>query len=451
MTVDDSAEPRGLGEASRRDRTKTPIVSLLVIVSCYLIAMTDPDARRRWHSIDKGEIDRLTSKLEQGRAARQIGFLALGAWGSAMLLTRRSDRPIRVSGRVLLPLAVYASWAVISVIWSDDRALTAKRLIVFGCGMAGVVAFARHFKPRDLARLALIGSGLTLGIGIATELMHLGDEAGIWGYRFAGTLHPNHAGINAVIALLAGLYFFDRTSKPVWLVLALVASVVLLLTKSRTALGAGLVATGVFLALRWPIRRTAAVALGLVMANLVLLMLYFAGLLPAVWGALLMGRKDSDVTTLTGRSDIWAAAFDYFSRDPVRYLTGYGYQSFWSPRVAEYVSNRVQFHISEGHNAYLDSLFTLGIVGLMCYAAMLLGSIGLWVSRARSNRNAAYAFLAAMLVFALVHGVAESTTVDPNFPTFITFTAITMAALHAPRSAPHIPQNGQTFRGSHRP
>jgi hypothetical protein len=37
-----------------------------------------------------------------------------------------------------------------------------------------------------------------------------------------------------------------------------------------------------------------------------------------------------------------------------------------------------------------------------------------------------------MLMFALIHGLSESSTIDPNFATFITFTAMTMCAFYRP-------------------
>lgn len=416
----------------REARSTRPWLVVLLIAMCYIIATTDPGARTRWYSLDKGEVHRLADRLEQGRAQRQIGFLALGAVGTTLLIVRRADRKLRPTVIVMLAIAIYAAWASMSIYWSVERSLTFKRLIVFGCMASAIVAFARFYRPRDLALLAMVGSGIIMVMGLAFELFHLGSALGQWGYRFAGTMHPNHAGINAVILALASFYFWESEKKKRWLVVLGVAVVVLLLTKSRTSLAAGTVAMGLMCLLRWPIKRTLMVGLSLVAGNVLLFALFVAGLLPPIWSALLMGREDSDITTLTGRSDIWAAAISFVGSDTARWLTGAGYQSFWSASAASYVSARVQFHISEGHSAYLDSLLTLGVIGLACYVVALLASLVTWSIAARQRRNPSFAFLAGMLVFALIHGISESSTIDPNFATFITFTAMTMCAFYRP-------------------
>ena len=206
----------------------------------------------------------------------------------------------------------------------------------------------------------------------------------------------------------------------------------LFLTKSRTALLAGIFGLGLFFALRWPMRRTLTVGFLLVFGNLVIYTLFLTDIMPPVWTALLMGRDDSDITTMTGRSDIWAAAIEWFGYDKTRMLTGYGYQSFWTSSVAEFVSLRVMFHISEGHNAYLDTLFALGVVGVICYVVMLFTSLVLWTRAAYQRRNASFAVMAALLMFAVVHGIAESTFVDPNLASFFTFCARMMCEIYTP-------------------
>ena len=155
------------------------------------------------------------------------------------------------------------------------------------------------------------------------------------------------------------------------------------------------------------------------------------------WAESGAGSPRAATQTIVRRSDIWAAAFEWFGNDTARLLTGYGYQSFWTSHAAEFVSMRVRFHISEGHSAYLDTLFTLGVIGLACYVVTLLTSLLLWTRAAYQRSNASFAVLAALLVFALIHGVAESTFVDPNLATFFTFCAMMMCAIYNPLRRSH--------------
>lgn len=413
-------------------RAHRPILSILILAICFLIAGYNPNIRHTWNSVETIEISRMTTRLEQGTVFRQVGFLAVGLWGALTLLLRRSSRSIRPTTPVLFCAAVYVLWAFLSIAWSPDRSLTAKRLIIFACTASAIYAFARNFKPRDLVMLAFISSSALLAAGIFVEVLYPIESPSHFAYRFSGMLHPNHTGIYSWMVILTSLYFFDRTRIRLFIVWACVAALVLLLTKSRTALLAGIFGLGMYFTLRWPIRRTLWVGFGLIFTNLAMVALSLAGLMPPVWSALLLGRSDSDVTTLTGRSDIWAAAFEWFGYDSTRLLTGFGYQSFWTSHVAEFVSMRVMFHISEGHNAYLDTLFTLGVVGLVCYATMLFVSLLNWTRAAHQRHNASFAVMAAFLTFALVHGLAESTFVDPNLATFFTFCAMMMCAIYNP-------------------
>ncbi|HQY87679.1 MAG TPA: hypothetical protein PK402_03410, partial [Tepidisphaeraceae bacterium] len=121
-----------LYEPKPRWRTNWPIVSILIVALCYLVAGYDPVVRQSWHSIASTEMTRMTNTLEQGTKLRQIGYLALGCWGIATLVLRRSTRVLRPTWPVLYCMAIYAVWAMLSIAWSPDKSLTAKRLVVFG-------------------------------------------------------------------------------------------------------------------------------------------------------------------------------------------------------------------------------------------------------------------------------------------------------------------------------
>lgn len=405
-----------------------PWVVAIVVSIFYMIGTTDLEARARWNSFGEDLVDDLTERVESGQAGRQIGFLALGAVGG-VLCVMPTQRRFRPDLRLLYPVVVFVAWATISVIWSTDRSMTLKRLIVFGCVTTLIAGFWRHLRAKDLALLALVGSGMITAIGIIFEAV-AGEVVGTHGvYRFCGTMHPNHQGINAVLLLLSSLAFFDRTRLRRFLLLAAFAFVILVLTKSRTALIAGLFASTLFGVLRLPGRWTLGLGVAGACVVGVVLLLSMMGLTGGFLDVLEMGRTDSDAATLTGRTDIWKYAFALMDNDPVRWMTGFAYQSFWTPANTRYISEGVYFHISEGHSAYFDTLLETGFVGLALYIVMLYGSLAKWTYLSFRNNNGALAFLAAVLAFAGVHGLTESSTVAPNFPTFFSFSAIAAAAM----------------------
>ena len=109
------------------------------------------------------------------------------------------------------------------------------------CVLAAL-GFARQFRPRNIAFMALAISTAYLAVGLGTELALGTFRPWQTGYRFAGTVHPNTQGGNLTV-LCAASFCLARCSMPTkpWLwVLFAVGLVFLLLTKSRTSCaGAG--------------------------------------------------------------------------------------------------------------------------------------------------------------------------------------------------------------------
>ncbi len=422
-------------EAESRPRTFSwaAVLSCVFIVAMFMMATNDPSATSRWEAVSKEQVGKLSIALESGRSIRQIAFISMGLWGAAAIFL--SPRKFRISGVYLFPLLILIGWAFLSILWSNDRAFTGKRLILLGCVATATTGFVKSFKVRDLALLALLGASIQLIGSIIFDTLYATGEYGRSGYRFSGLQHPNHSGITAMLLIFACLYYFERTRQLRFLALLAVASVIMFLTKSRTSLIAGLFGIGMFAALRWE-RRTIVI---LVLSALAVLGLFFvmvsSGAVPDDWSNVIhMGREDSQAAALTGRPQIWAAAREWLGSDQTRLLLGVGYDSFWTPEAAEFVSNRIWFRISEGHCAYFDTLLELGVVGVVSYVFLLLASLARYVRLAVTRRSTAYAFAVMILGFAIVHGMTESTTVDPNFPTFFSFTAMTFLALRAPKS-----------------
>jgi hypothetical protein len=412
-----------------------PVVSCLFVTAMFMLATNDPEAVSKWQEVTREKSTQLSLVLESGRPMRQVAFILLGLWGLSSLL--RPSRRLRATSVILFPVLVFVAWSFVSLLWSTDRAFTVKRLVVFACVVSGVMGFVRRLRPRDLVLLALVGCTVQIAFDVVADMLWATGNYGKSGYRLSGLQHPNHVGIACVFAILASLVFYDRTRLRRFLMLAAAVFVVLFLTKSRSSLIAGIGAIGVYSLLRWPLRNVLAAAFALGIAITGFAVLDQTGIIPEDWSNVIhMGRDDASSSALTGRPLVWSAAMELFGFDPIRYLTGYGYDSFWTPERAIFVSNRLWYHISEGHNSYFDLLLALGVVGSACYSFALLGSLIRWSQLASRHNSANYAFCAAILMFAVVHGLTESTMVAPNFPTFFSFSAIAYLAFRAPRPFP---------------
>lgn len=429
----DADRPSRLGELLAR----WPILTCIFLSAMFMLTSNDLTATTNWQEVSREHVRQMSINLESGRESRQIGFLALGVWG-AIALALPASRRFRFSPILLFPILVFLGWSYLSVLWSVDRSFTIKRLIVFSCVVLAAFGFVKRYRLRDLALLALIGGVIQTVGNVVFDLINSPEKTGMAGYRLSGLQHPNHAGISAAFLAMAAIYFFDRTRLRRFLVILFVAVLVLLLTKSRSSLFACIAGLTTFTLLRWRLRTVAICAAGVGLAAAMLLMAASTGLLPDHWTNIIhMGREDAQATALTGRPMIWAAAIEVFGSDYARFLTGMGFDSFWTPLHAEYVSGRVLFRISEGHNGFFDLSLELGILGSGCFAFLLfgcLGRIGLLSWRERATQRAGiFAFAASVLAFTAVHCLTESTMVDPNFCAFILGTTILSLALHAPK------------------
>ncbi|RXZ48280.1 O-antigen ligase family protein [Agromyces binzhouensis] len=184
-----------------------------------------------------------------------------------------------------------------------------------------------------------------------------------------------------------------------WLV---VSGTVLLLTRSATVALVGALVLAAFGFAMWarrvgPERRrtvyvTAAAALA---ASVALAWLLWSALLD------LFGKSDD----LTGRLDIWESVIGLAAERPV---VGWGYIGYWQPWVEPFdglaVRNGVEY--LQAHNAWLDVWMQLGVVGLLAFAAMVVGALWrswfLAVDQPRDDRGHPVAFSAIALVPLLV-------------------------------------------------
>ncbi|HEY0009399.1 MAG TPA: O-antigen ligase family protein [Tepidisphaeraceae bacterium] len=421
-----------------RPRSTWPIKTGILLLILFGMAMWSLDASQKFAAAEAGGVggaEDLTDRISTGMFQRQLAFLIMGVYGlwSIMLPTPRTTR---VHWVLVYPLIVFVLWVTASAFWSVDRSMTLKRLLVLSCMLLAIVSVVRRFDLRQLAQIAFVISGLTALIGIPNEAYVLGSGAVSWGkWRFSGTLHPNHAGLNAIVLMLSSLYLLRMSKNKLFLLTFFVGFGILLVTKSRTALMSGVTAIVAFLLLA---TSTSRVGVALLLAGwgvAAVLWLSSMQITPDINAIASMGREDlkkADVKKLTGRTDIWKFALMQGNRDPNRMMIGYGYETFWNPINVRGVSEYVKFKISEGHNVYLDWYLDTGLVGVGLYVLILMTAIGRWAKAARVLSSPTAALAAAVLIGALVHGLTESTLADPGVPTFFSYAVICAAAFVRP-------------------
>ena len=116
-----------------------------------------------------------------------------------------------------------------------------------------------------------------------------------------------------------------------------------------------------------------------------------------LWAKLAVTSVGTDLSTFTGRAQIWAAALAAWQDSPV---FGYGLEA-WGP--AHRVALGMPFAFS-AHNQFLQSMSTAGTLGLISLL-VYLATLGLWCFRAAKVTRGASA---ALFVFVLLRCITEA-------------------------------------------
>ena len=378
----------------------------------------------------------LISATTEGTPVRRVAFLSLGLFAVVSLARRRAwATPFIVNGALGWLLIVFVSWTFLSLIWAEDPAQTSIRLVAFGIFCLGATAIARRFSLREIILWTCFSTALFLVIGVAAELFSGRFRPLASGYRFSGTLHPNIQGINCALLALSALAAAttERRGKKLYWSCAILGFCFLILTASRTAFAATLVAIVVYLASVCSKRAKIAMGYALSVALCLVMLVLVSGLFPGLKGAV---RCSEGATRMTPPSMGGPRSGDEVGRFVGRHpILGYGYGSFWTPTRMSVISDDMNFGVPNSHLAYLDYLLTIGAVGLVTYVLLLIAGISRAFRFHRHSRNSAFAFCAAFLVFCALDGMLESATMQTSLPMFLIIVVLAQLAFVRPALA----------------
>jgi O-antigen ligase len=474
-----SLSPRGRPQASaRRFWLAVAVVGGVWLFVGHHPAVSSYESYAPWSEID--EVQASGGNVVKGMVLGLIGLLGLyfltsnghglqhrieafrvqGAGGYGF-----GDTDSTRSGAVKLLsmlLGFYLLWAVVSLTWSIDPAMTARRLAVMVFCVLGMLGIGRQLSPRQWAALVLVITTTYLALGILAELAYGTFRPWAAGYRFAGTVHPNTQG--AQLAFLCLSAFVLARSMPRGphlaglVILLAVGFIFLVLTKSRTSLAGLLLGTAIVwfsarpersgtvpssagrqatrgqattyspISARFRIRDGAHRGFLASRKALVLVVAGFLLTAAALATSLLGGDLDEQLTDtaflgrkeesglLTGRIPIWEELLGYVEARP---WAGYGYESFWTPQHIEEISKGMHWRFREAHSAYLDAVLSVGVIG----ASLLLTAVFLALARAASlfhrTGDPGHGLTLGLLGFALVSAALESGMMGMNFFTFV--------------------------------
>ena len=392
-------------------------LTVLVIGTAFFAA--GHDVTTSAHDAFTQTADEMEQTALGGDHLRQIGFLSIGFLGTLFLL-RGSRESLRFDPLTGLPLLLFVLWCGASVIWSDDMSLTMRRLVVAGCFAVGAFGIARQFSLRELLRMTLCITTAFLVIGVLAELAVGTFRPWSGGYRFAGSVHPNTQGVNLGMLCLSA-FCLARSGSPRRVLLYALFAVgfaFLVLTKSRTSLGGLLIAMSPLWALKYSTRfkiLTGTAGLWIVSAVLLGVLLSGVDFSRDIRAASQLGRNEEG-GALTGRIPIWTELLP-FARE--RLLTGYGYDSFWTPDRIDIVSGDVQWGLREAHSAYLDAVLSVGLVGMLTLVGAALMGLFRSAQRYLKTGDVNYCFIFGLLMLGLIDSATESGMLMTGFMPFV--------------------------------
>jgi O-antigen ligase len=243
--------------------------------------------------------------------------------------------------------------------------------------------------------------------------------------RMSGLSHPNTLGQFCGLTIILGLILYRDFDVKSWIRFGVVAMAfgALLACLSRTSLVATVFAIAILYRKQLLQPKYTAYYLGLVVLGMLGLMVLsvtsdLGALIESKLSFLSKSGDTSELTTATGRSDIWAYAIKLIGERP---LTGYG-----AGTSKQYLIDYSLYT----HNMILNVAFSAGVLAAGATIAMCIGGIRSMLSRPHSVADPLVAFI-------LMNGLAENVifSILCGFPTMIWILAIGVRRSEEIRSA----------------
>jgi exopolysaccharide production protein ExoQ len=358
-------------------------------------------------------------------------LLVLSAW-SVLTIWRGRSFLTEVNWLQTGLLVLYSVWCALSLLWTDDAKLTVNKVAILGITFLVATAVAYRFTFREITILTFLSSFISNALGFGAEIalgtFHPLDPL----YRFSGLWHPNTHGLSLSILVLAGLVLLKTEHKHRLAIslMTLFGLVLLLLSRSRTAFGSTIIAAlcAWLLALP-PVKRWAVLATGTAVVCLgMFISANDIGKLPL--DMFLLGRKDTEASTLTNRIPLWKDCLPYIGQQP---WLGYGYGGFWTldrillitaPEEAAW-STEFEKHVNDNnylpdaHNLYIETLLNTGIIGAIFLIGDLFLAIGAFGVKTCRSGAAAYSFGFSVLLWMALESCLEAVAPQPFLPLLI--------------------------------
>ena len=355
-----------------------------------LLVIVVPDFEPR-HAQSAGGVEvesDLVATMATENSLRESAFLlsllALGAAGAALFLFAGLSGGRPGSLHLWIIVATLA-FAACSLMWSDDRWLTFRRLVITGCFVSGAWGIGRAWRPMQLVHMVLLLSALFAISGILAEIYY-GTFMAAGGYRFSGFLHPNRQALSCGLLVLAAMTMKAKTGNHLYWLLAAIG--LRTIGHDRLARWCRCLRDRSRLSVHRRRPFSPARSLGTCSAACSSV----EGC--CSWRSSPMEADDWKHSlrwdaamhwpipkSLTGRIPIWAEMTVGIQESPV---VGHGYAAYWTPQRIHRLSYIHDWEFNNAHSSYLEIMLSLGLVG---FTLGMTGVLSIFARRSTAQRS----------------------------------------------------------------
>ena len=339
---------------------KAAFALAVLFTAVFLLLDHRRNAPSTWQMSSQRTYADLIQQTLHGNQRRRIAFVLLlvGSVIVMLLFPLRGGFSLRANGYAM---AAWLAWETCSIAWSVHPRLSVRSLVpwIITAGV-GFTAGSELSVKGCVIVIAFVCSAF-LVIGMHNELFNgFSDEHA--GYRFAGTLDPNHQGINCAILAFSYTYLGLTRSMPstIAIICMIVGVGVLGLTRLRTAFWAAESAAVIWAAIiplnssrAWPLSLAVTICLTgiLVSSQKQLKTLVKSDLKSALAAFVSLGRTNSQARTLNNRTGVWKLILSSVGR---RWVRGVGFGAFWDVSRIERFRASFPFPVWTCHSDYLE-------------------------------------------------------------------------------------------------
>ena len=310
---------------------------------------------------------------------------------------------------ILLMVMVFPVYAFSSSLWGVDPTVTvshATQLVFTSLLAASIGCF---FRPHQLLLAMSVAFGFLIAFSVANLWLLIVPAFQQRSYLqgneyFTGIFtHKNTLGYVLCLGSVCFSYLILKLT-PRWPYIIMLLSVlpILLFARSTTSLALyGCILTMPFVYMLVQQKKLRGIiVIGLVCAAVLTVILLELFQLSLIDIGLELAGKGRD---MSGRTSLWALALARFSERP---WLGVGYQSFWTAAQFQtdvnWVHGSIVYSISHFHNAWLEILVGLGILGAVFMAVVPVALLCLLVPRLFGSKCSPIDIAVVYLVFVVL-------------------------------------------------